>query len=278
MFDDQNNNQGQPPANLPTEPVDMFAGVDKNAEAPVEAPNAIEAGVLKKKEDPMPRTEPAITRPPNTSQPNQAMDPNVMPQMGGNAMYAVKEPILGKIIMAMLLAVILGGLGFGGWWVYTNYMNPTEPEVVNIITTTDTTTVEPENIIAPIETATETVVTTSPLNTNTTNNSDATIKMNNDKILFGEPVDSDKDGLDDVREKELSTDANNADTDADGLLDGDEVIVIKTNPLNPDTDGDGYKDGDEVRNGYNPLGAGKLFNPAPTSTINDSGKTTTTKK
>ena len=83
--------------------------------------------------------------------------------------------------------------------------------------------------------------------------------MNNDKILFGEAVDSDKDGLDDVREKELGTDAYNADTDSDGLSDGDEVIIWKTNPLNPDTDGDSYKDGQEVRNGYNPLGAGKLI-------------------
>lgn len=31
-----------------------------------------------------------------------------------------------------------------------------------------------------------------------------------------------------------------------------------TNPLNPDTDGDGYSDGKEVRDGYNPLGEGRL--------------------
>ena len=104
-------------------------------------------------------------------------------------------------------------------------------------------------------------------NTVVATTSDVTAKMNNDKILFGEAVDSDKDGLDDVRERELGTDPYNADTDKDVLSDGDEVIIWKTNPLNPDTDGDTYQDGQEVRSGYNPLGAGKLFNvPASTST------------
>ncbi len=276
MFDDQNNSLGQPPANLPTEPVDMFAGVDKTIEAPIEAPNALEAGVLKKKENTMPNPQPSAPRPSSIPQPNQPIDPNIMPQMGGNAMYSVKEPILGKIIMSLLLAVILGGLGFGGWWVYTNYMNPSEPAAVNNVITTDTTDVTaPENIVAPVETATDTFGSATSESSSTINSSDASIKMNNDKILFGEPVDSDRDGLDDIREKELGTDPNNADTDADGLLDGDEVIVIKTNPLNPDTDGDGYKDGEEVRNGYNPLGPGKLFNPT-TSTTTVSGTTTAT--
>lgn len=93
-------------------------------------------------------------------------------------------------------------------------------------------------------------------------------------------IDTDNDGLADVRETELKTDPNNsdtdgdrlvdgeevtvgsdplvADTDGDGLSDGDEVRVWKTDPKTGDTDGDGYSDGDEVRNGYNPLGQGKL--------------------
>jgi len=48
------------------------------------------------------------------------------------------------------------------------------------------------------------------------------------------------------------------DSDSDGLSDGDEVLRYKTDPANPDTDGDGYSDGSEVKNGYNPLGEGKL--------------------
>ena len=41
------------------------------------------------------------------------------------------------------------------------------------------------------------------------------------------------------------TDPLNADTDFDGLLDGDEY-VYGLDPLNPDTDGDGILDGEEV--------------------------------
>jgi hypothetical protein len=74
-------------------------------------------------------------------------------------------------------------------------------------------------------------------------------------------VDSDGDGLSDQRELQLGTDPHNPDTDGDGLSDGDEVLKYHTNPLLKDTDGDGYPDGEEVKNGYNPLGAGKCANP-----------------
>jgi hypothetical protein len=48
------------------------------------------------------------------------------------------------------------------------------------------------------------------------------------------------------------------DSDGDGLSDGNETLKYKTDPNNSDTDGDGYSDGDEVKNGFNPLGAGKM--------------------
>lgn len=70
-------------------------------------------------------------------------------------------------------------------------------------------------------------------------------------------VDTDKDGLTDIRERELGTDPKLADTDGDGVNDGDEVSTFGTNPMNPDTDGDGYTDGVEMKNGYNPRGSGK---------------------
>ena len=94
-------------------------------------------------------------------------------------------------------------------------------------------------------------------------------------------VDADGDGIIDDVEQLLGTSINNIDTDGDGLSDYDEVYVYNTNPLNPDTDndeltdyeevmtlhtdslnpdtdGDGYLDGVEFKNGYNPLGQGKL--------------------
>jgi hypothetical protein len=76
--------------------------------------------------------------------------------------------------------------------------------------------------------------------------------------------DSDGDGLTDAQEAVLGTNPNSPDSDNDGLTDYQEVCIYGTNPLNPDTDGDSYKDGDEVKNGYNPLGPGKLTLPLPT--------------
>lgn len=72
-------------------------------------------------------------------------------------------------------------------------------------------------------------------------------------------LDSDHDGLTDTEEASAGTDIHNPDTDSDGLSDGDEVHIWKTDPLAKDTDGDGFTDGQEVKNGYNPLGAGKLL-------------------
>jgi len=72
-------------------------------------------------------------------------------------------------------------------------------------------------------------------------------------------VDTDQDGLTDEEEIVLGADPNNPDTDGDGLFDREEVQVYKTDPLLADTDGDGYSDGSEVKNGYNPLGPGKLY-------------------
>lgn len=68
-------------------------------------------------------------------------------------------------------------------------------------------------------------------------------------------ADDDQDGLSNVREAELKTDPNKADTDEDGILDGEEVQKYATNPLNIDTDGDGVTDGDEIKNGTNPNAA-----------------------
>jgi len=48
----------------------------------------------------------------------------------------------------------------------------------------------------------------------------------------------------------LSVEYSTADTDGDGLSDGDEVSIYGTNPLEPDTDGDGFDDGWEVARGW----------------------------
>ncbi|MFN3873714.1 MAG: OmpA family protein [Ignavibacterium sp.] len=58
--------------------------------------------------------------------------------------------------------------------------------------------------------------------------------------------DRDNDGLTKCEEQELGTDIKNPDSDADGIKDGDEVKIYKTNPLNADTDSDGISDYDEL--------------------------------
>ena len=59
-------------------------------------------------------------------------------------------------------------------------------------------------------------------------------------------TDTDQDGITDVQEAAVGSDANNPDTDGDGLLDGEEVNRFLTDPTNPDTDGDTLQDGAEV--------------------------------
>ncbi len=69
--------------------------------------------------------------------------------------------------------------------------------------------------------------------------------------------DSDNDGLTNLEEFTGKTLPNNADSDGDGVKDGDEVNRAggATNPLVADTDGDGLNDGGEVTAGTDPLNA-----------------------
>ena len=63
---------------------------------------------------------------------------------------------------------------------------------------------------------------------------------------FDAGLDGDGDGATNLEEFENLTDPNNPDTDADGLLDGDEISLYGSDPLLSDTDGDGIDDGDEI--------------------------------
>lgn len=74
-----------------------------------------------------------------------------------------------------------------------------------------------------------------------------------DNTLSDGEYDNDQDDLNNYEEYLLGTDPLRADSDFDGLSDGDEVNVYNTDPLNPDTDGDGLSDGDEIALGLNPL-------------------------
>jgi uncharacterized membrane protein len=89
--------------------------------------------------------------------------------------------------------------------------------------------------------------------------SDGDRLINSDEIRIGtDPFkpDTDGDGLSDGEEAGIyRTNPLVADTDQDGLSDGEEVQKYKTDPLNPDTDGDLIKDGDEISRRTDPLNA-----------------------
>ena len=68
-------------------------------------------------------------------------------------------------------------------------------------------------------------------------------------------IDSDSDGLSNVAEIQLGTDALDPDTDGDTLSDGDEVYTYGTDPLATDTDGDQFNDNAEVLAGTDPTSA-----------------------
>lgn len=251
MFDDVPQKNIVPPANLPTEPVDMFAAVEGDASPAASEPSAVDAGLLRRK-------APGVQTPPLAES-----EPQV---------YAVNEPILGKVLMVMLILVVAGAVGYGGWRLYS-YLTATpavETPIVSDITPEEPAVTPPVNTPLPEEvppTTTEPETIPPVLG--------GAVPTTTQQIL-GEQIDTDKDGLNDTREEQLGTGMNNPDSDADGLSDGDEVLLWKTNPLNPDTDGDGYVDGEEVRNGYNPLGPGKIvFNGQNGAATNTPTATTT---
>jgi hypothetical protein len=69
-------------------------------------------------------------------------------------------------------------------------------------------------------------------------------------------ADTDGDGLDDGEEINIyGTDPNAADTDGDGLDDGEEINDFGTDPNLADTDGDGLDDGVEIGQGTDPADA-----------------------
>lgn len=78
-----------------------------------------------------------------------------------------------------------------------------------------------------------------------------------DYILTND-IDTDGDGLSNKDEKKFNTSLTHRDSDSDGLLDYEEIMIYKTNPLISDSDGDGNSDIAEIKNKQNPNGEGPL--------------------
>lgn len=244
MFDDlkqQNNQTGAvpqnqnvppqaPPPMAPNQPmVDMFDTVDPVPQNNQVRPSAVQSGKIK----PVSNTSYV------PGQQAAPLDPMVFSEVGGNK--------LNRIIIILVVVFLVLALGAGAYYmivvkgkdkVVTNENQNTNTEV-------NTNTELNENINA--------IEVTDSDSDGLTDEEEG--QYNTNPLL----ADTDGDGLSDREEvKTYFTDPLVMDTDGDGLNDGEEVLVWNTDPKNPDTDGDGYPDGTEVKNGYSPVGPGKL--------------------
>jgi FtsZ-interacting cell division protein ZipA len=104
------------------------------------------------------------------------------------------------------------------------------------------------------------------VSTPTATSTDLTSQQFREEIKAIIKTDSDLDGVSDEEEKRIGTNADNPDTDGDGLLDGDEVRLYHSDPLKSDTDGDGITDGKAVRMNKNPLTGKSLVSPVKVGT------------
>jgi hypothetical protein len=253
MFDDQQPNVGEPPKNLPAEPMDMFETVEKGkGEENVAPPNALKAGVLKKKESP--EVAPQKTEVPKSGSsvfgPTQTMPKSENPPIKHG-------PSVVKILIGVVGIFAVAGIAYAAKVGYDRFVVSSANRKLSpppVASTAKNETTE----TAPVKTATTTLENQSP------------------SILF-EDKDTDNDGLTDAEEKQLGTKVDKPDSDGDGLSDGDEVKVWHTDPLKVDTDGDKFQDGQEIMNGYNPLGSGKFTPQLPiVRFVTSTGGTTTT--
>ncbi|HRH23174.1 MAG TPA: hypothetical protein PK295_00930, partial [Candidatus Magasanikbacteria bacterium] len=233
MFDDvQPPKSGNTPPNLPIgEPEDIFEAADSTLQPtetalpenslsvprePITTINtALDAGVLRPKIESA-ETSPSTVQPLSSSIPSsslKALEPSesytihtpsapflaeergVMQNQAGVPQEA---PFSGrKILMIIITLVILIVIGFGSLWIYTSFIkkNITENNFIPTDTSSDGTSSN------PVDTTPDSTVII-PTSTNP-----------EDSILFGEPVDTDSDGILDTDEAGYGTNTLSWDTD-----------------------------------------------------------------
>jgi hypothetical protein len=231
----------------------MFENIPPQSSQPVNQPNIGPANSA-------PKPEGAVEDIFSKTESNSGQPPKIVSAPAGPSSALVKQGTEKKyfIVGAAVLIIIL--LAAGGWAL--NLFLKSKPAENNILENKNKTTqdqpaapAEKENIITDAD---EKQATTTPEEEAGISDLEQPTAATT-TITSSEPIDTDQDGLTDEEEIGLGTNPNLNDTDNDGLFDREEVRVYKTNPINPDTDGDGYKDGEEVEKGYNPNGAGKLY-------------------
>ncbi len=235
------------------QPEDIFAQVDDTSQQPAQPPQAPRPQQSQSQSAPQQQPAQQSPQPPAAGPANSSMA-SQQPPAGGLDIQTPPHSGGGSRtwLVVLIVIVIAAVVAVGGWFAYQQFVapmmdaSPTPQPAV-----TDTTNANRQ-----------------PLNDDLM--ADEDVVMPSDDVMMVEddttaPVvvdrDSDLDGLSDRQEDALGTDPRLADTDLDGLFDQEEVNVYETDPLDNDTDGDGFLDGEEVKNGYDPNGPGRLFEP-----------------
>ncbi len=167
---------------------------------------------------------------------------NVMPQMGkssgglGSSGLPVPTPPGGsrKWIYILIGIIVLAGLGAGAYYLLGS--EKTKPPVTNTSRLSKAWLKQYFNVEACA-----------------------------DQNTCGETADPDKDGLNNYDEFKEGTNPLNPDDDEDGLADGDEVFIYKTEATLKFTDKraivakNNWTDGYQIKNGFDPLTPGLVF-------------------
>lgn len=260
----ENEDQSINPA-MPKPVEDIFAGTDgipsnlPIAPEPAEMPSAPVA--------PAPATPAPVAAPASANRvmsapsmpPNDILNPTDRPPRKSNGG-------LGRVLAVLFIAVVLIGLVSAAVYFALRFVANAKSTVTTTTTTpavqTQTTTTSPApSVTTPATDTAQQIqdIFAAPSTTIPVVDTPATPVVTTPPAT----LDTDGDGLTDVEESQLGTDPSKPDTDGDGLNDREEVRVYGTDPLNQDTDGDTYLDGVEVKNGFSPIGPGKLFQAPP---------------
>ncbi|TAK04946.1 hypothetical protein EPO33_03025 [Patescibacteria group bacterium] len=167
---------------------------------------------------------------------------------------AARPPLWLFIVVGL---VVLGGLGFAGWWFFGRApsapaplananinrpanVNANRPANVNVNRNANANVNAPATSTPAVTTSTPAVTTSTPANTNQNANVNAPAPTGPVRLA--------------------------ADSDVDGLTDLEELLY-RANPNRPDTDDDGFLDGAEVFNLYDPAAGARAELIAATSSV-----------
>lgn len=159
-----------------------------------------------------------------------------------------------KLVIILIAVVVVGGLAFGGLYVFQNVLNKNTANSNTVVTNTVNRANTNTTVNAANDNTSANTNTAANLNVNVNTNTTANTNVSTNSNTNTTPV-------------VISPLPSSADSDGDGLTDAEEA-VYGTDPAKADTDGDGFIDGKQVRAdgsivgefilGYNPKGTGQL--------------------